>query len=457
MPVTMTHPEYRKWEPDWIKCRDAYNGQRDIKAKGPQYLPRLTGQTDSEYKAYKERALFYAITSKTVGAMLGMAISKPPVLKYPKGMEYYFEERSGIQFHETMSTSIAENLLMGRFGALVDRPKEGGRPYIRYYLAEDILNWKTDMNGDPYLVVLREYAYTDETDDRFNQDTCLVYRVLELVNGKYVQTLYDEKGGYTGEVVPTNTGKTMSFIPFFVLNPFGVGFETTKPPMLDIVDINISHYRTSADLEHGRHFTGLPTPVVIGVAPDTKLKIGSMTAWVLPDPSCDAKFLEFTGQGLQSLEKAMEEKQAQLASLSARLLDNSSNGSEAADTVKLRYMSETASLASIIRADEAFLNSVFKAIAIMEELNPNEVSILLDKEFLNTRLNAQEILKLTESFLQGGMSAEAYVFNLRRGDALPADRSDEDEIKAAQEARQKVIDAAEAAAKKAAATGGPTN
>lgn len=457
MPISSVHPEYNKRIPEWIKCRDAFEGQAEIKRKGVKYLPRLSEQTDDEYSAYKERALFYSITSKSVAAMVGIAMSKPPVLKYPKEMKAYFEENSGIQFYEIWSNSLSEDLLMGRYGVLVDRPLTGGMPRTRGYVAEDILNWVEDDEGRPVLIVLREEIYEQSISDKYCYEKKCIYRELEIVGGVYVQRVLDEQGQPIKELMPVNTGKPMSFIPFFVVNPFGIGMGTTKPPVLDIAEINISHYRTSADLEHGRHFTGLPTPVVTGVAPDTKLKIGSMTAWVLPDAQSDAKYLEFTGQGLQSLEKALQEKQAQLASLSARLLDNSGNGSEAVEAVKLRYMSETASLASIVRAVEALLNLCFKCIATMEDLDPNEVSIILDKELLNTRLSSTDILKLTESFLRGGMSAETYVFQLRRGDVIAAHRSDEEEVKAAQEARQAVLDAEKAAAQKAAQpTGGPS-
>lgn len=446
MPITNYHPEYNHWHGEWKKCRDAYDGQTAVKKGGIAYLPKLSDQSDEDYKAYKDRALYYSITSKSVSGMVGMATVKPPVLKYPRQMAHYFEESSGIQFWEMFFASVSENLIMGRYGVLIDRPLNGGAPKLRGYRAEDILNWRLDFEGNPTLIVLRELLYEDVTDDKYEQNCTYVYRELELVNGEYRQTVYNEKGEIVTTIVPTNTGKPMDFLPFYIVNPFGVGFGTTKPPILDIVEINLSHYRSSADLEHGRHFTGLPTPVVIGVATDTKLKIGSMTAWVLPDKDADAKFLEFTGVGLQSLEKALSEKESQLASLSARLLDSGKNGSEAADAVRLRYMSETASLSSILRATEAFLNLMFKCIAIMEDLNQSEVSIILDKEILSTRLTSNDILKLTESFLQGGMTAETYVFNLRRGDAIAADRSDEEEIKAANEARQLVIDTAKSAA-----------
>ena len=430
MPVNSQHPEYKARAEDWIKCRDAFEGQSAIKAAGVKYLPKLSEQTTDDYNAYKTRALFYSITSKTISALVGMASSKRPIVTHPSELDKFFLDDSGVQFYEMLSQSLSENLLMGRFGVLVDRPESGGLPELVGYTAESIINWRTDEHGNPTLVVLAENVAKQESNDEFEIETEPQYRVLRLTNGVYTQSIYSEKGDFVSTVTPLNTGKTMDFIPFFVVNPFGVGFDMHKPPVLDIVEINISHYRTSADLEHGRHFTGLPVPVVSGVDSSTKLRVGSMVAWVLPDHQAKAYYLEFTGQGLISLEKALSEKQSQLASLSARLLDNSKKGSEAADTVRLRYMSETASLAAVARAVEALLNKAYKTVAIMEGLEEASVSIKLDKEFLDARLSSAELRELVGAYISGGISKETLVYNLRRGDLLSPDRKDLEEVNA---------------------------
>ena len=445
MSVGSQHPAYALRISDWQKCRDAFEGEGAVKAAGTIYLPRLTEQKDEEYTAYKTRALFYSITNKTISALVGMAVNKQPVTKYPTELSPYFVDDSGVQFNELFTQALSENLLMGRFGILVDRPEDGGAPTISSYLAESILNWRVNSQGDPILVVLKENVTQQSPDDEFELVTVTQFRVLRLttltdtnglVSSTYTQSLYGEDEEIIKTITPKNMGKTMDFIPFYIVNPFGLGFDVLKPPVLDIADINMSLYRTSADLEHGRHFTGLPVPVVSGVDGSTKLRVGSMVAWVLPDPTAKAYYLEFTGLGLKSLETALMEKQTQLASLSARLIGQSSNGSEAADTVRLRYMSETASLASVVRAVEALFNRVYGGLAIMESLDPTLVSIKMDKEFLDTRMSSNDLRELIKAYFEGGVSAETVVFNLRRGNMLPPDREDSAEIAILNEAKK---------------------
>lgn len=423
MPITDVHPYYKKYHESWIDCRDAFEGQRAVKEKGTRYLPSLTGQTQSEYDAYKERALFYSITSKTLQALTGMALDQEPDLQYPDRMESYFKEGDGIKFWELFTRTAQELLLTGRFGVLIDRPATGGKPYLVLYTTENIMNWHTQDDGTLDMVVLREIYLERDAEDPFKIVEKTRFRKLIIQDGLlWVSTYQTANGRDFTESVPTNvtnTGVAMDYIPFFCANATGLGIDPVKAPMQDIVDINYSHYRTSADLEHGRHFTGLPTPYVIGAESQSKMHIGSTSAWVIPDASATVGFLEFTGQGLSSLEKALAEKQSQLASLSARLIDNSTRGSEAAETVKLRYLSETSSLKAIVRSAQALINRVYKTIAEMEGYDANAVNITLGTNFLDTKLTAAELKAWVEAYLSGGVSKEIYIHALKSGRALP--------------------------------------
>jgi len=265
-----------------------------------------------------------------------------------------------------------------------------------------------------------------------------------MIDGAYYVYVFNEKGEQLQVITPTVNGRPMDHIPFYVINPLGVSMDVQRPPMIDIVELNLSHYRSSADLEHGRHFTGLPTPVVTGVEAGSELHIGSSKAWVIPDPQGQATYLEFTGQGLQSLEKALTEKQSQMASMSARLLDNSKRGSEAAETVKLRYMSETATLVTVVRSVQEGMAHVYAEVA--EMIGEPRPSIEMNKEFMDPKLTAQELTSLTKAYLEGAMSKETFIYNLRKGDIISSTRTDEQEL-ASLEASETARKAAEAAAR----------
>ena len=430
MPVDSTHPLYDARLTQWQKCRHAYEGEDAIKKAGVLYLPKLKGQTDEDYKAYKQRAMFYSITSKSVAAMVGMATMHPAKLKYPESMAYCFAGTKPPQFSEVFSTVLVETLLQSRCGLFIDFATDGSEPYIAIYQVEDIINWRTDAVGNVTLVVLREYF--DNPIDDYSVEKKLRIRELRMINNVYTQIIHTD-GEDDLVITPTVLGKELDSIPFYVVNPFGLGFTDNKPMMLDIANINLSHYLSSADLEHGRHFTGLPTPVVIGADSNSDLHIGSTKFLIIPDKGGDAKYLEFTGQGLQSLEKAMTEKQSQLASLSARLMDNSSRGSESTDAVKMRYMSETASLTTVLISIQTCLNTVYKKIAEFLRESIDDVQITIDTDVMDVALSATEMTALFNGYISGSISINTLIYNLRKGRRLNPDVDDATEIAAIKE------------------------
>jgi hypothetical protein len=411
------HPEYVYYRSDWDKCRDVYYGSRVVKERGEAYLPRLSEQSTEEYNLYKDRALFFSILSKTISAFVGMVMTRPPALRYPPELAGYFEDNDEHrQFYEVVTDLITELLITGRAGVMVDAPIDSGVYDIVLYNAESVINWGKNF------YVLEESYY--EQGSNFAQELKVKERILLLNDGVYQQVLASD-----GSIItPTIKGRALNFIPFQLVTPTGMSHVIQKPPLLDIVDINISHYRTSADLEHGRHFTGLPTPVLIGADANVKLRVGSTSAWVLPDVNSDAKYLEFTGVGLGALERALVEKQTQMASLSARMLDNSRYGSEAVDTVRLRYMSEVAGLTTLVRTVESVLTKSYRFIAESLGANPDEVYISFNKDFLDDRLTTREVLDLVSAYQTGGINAQTLVYNLKRGDVLSPEDSDLDII-----------------------------
>lgn len=422
------HPVYARMCADYQTVRDCFIGSSAVKAAADRYLPKLSGQSMLDYENYKRRALFFPITGKTTSTLVGFATSQEPEVKFPPEMAPLFKDDQGsYQFTEFYVRCLQENLLMGRYGVLIDAPISGAPlPKLITYAAEDIVNWFTDESGNLIWILLREMPLVQDPKNKFKLVQTVQYRYLSIETGVYTVVVYDkEMKPISPEIRPTFRGQTINFIPITIFGASGVHVDVDMPPMLDIATINISHYLNSADLEWGRHFTGLPTPVVIGVDTGEKMMIGGTSAWVLPNPEADAKYLEFLGQGLGSLENAMKEKVSLMATMSARLVDSSTKGSEATETVRLRYMSETASLKHLVIATEAGLNLVYTQYAQL--MNFTRPTISLNKEILVTRLTAGELKELFQAHMNGQMSKENLIWNLRRSGLIDPTRTDEEE------------------------------
>lgn len=424
------HRAYLRALPDYKKVRDCFDGERAIKEAGQLYLPMLKAQDPIDYENYKYRALFFPITSKTCAAMVGMATSKAPKVDYPTELEPYFvDSGSSFQFTESYVSIFSEVILMGRYGYLIDAPSDSEGPaFFSPYRAENIVNWDHDLiTGELNMLLLRECIVVPGPQ-QFETIEKVRFRHCFVENGVYHVQTYDEDMKPDGvQITPMFSGSSIDFVPFVCFGASGVHMDVDKPPMLDIATINISHYLTSADLEWGRHIVGLPTPVVSGVDTATKLHIGGTAAWILPNAEAKAYYLEFIGEGLSSLEKAMSEKVSLMATISARLVDHSSRGSEAAETVRLRYMSESASLIQMINAIESGLIQLYAMLAKLRKASSNP-TIKFSKEILGSGMTFKDLEIIFEGYLKGLVSKESLLYNLRRMDAIDPHRTDDQEL-----------------------------
>lgn len=438
MPVSSTHPEYQRYQHRWQSCRIAVEGSDAVKHAGEQFLPRLSGQDDPDYEAYKMRALFYGASDRTVKGLSGAVLRKTPTMKWPDALAALKEKIGGPGADLTLVTkkSLEEILTTGRVGLYVDAPTEpNSDPYICIYYAENIINWKyEDVDGEYTLtmVVLREEEWEAAEDDEFYLECHTYFRVCELVDGKYQVRVFEEvevqdngeaKLEYKGGEVVTPSkvgGGGFDFIPFLFVNPSSVTADIEKPPIGDLVDVNFSHYRTSADLEHGRHFVSLPTAYIVG-AGDQKvtMQIGSAVAWMIPEPTAKVGYLEFSGEGLSSLRDGLNEKQQQMAVLGARLLEEQKKDAEAADTVKLRHAGEQSLLAGIAGSLSNALTQALRWIAFWKGRPDDSIYIKLNQDFNLAGISSDTLRSLMEGLQNGDVSFDTFFFNCERGELYP--------------------------------------
>jgi len=453
MPVDTLHPDYEANAAKWKRCLASIEGQDAIHEGRETYLPRLSGQDDAQYKAYLGRALFYNAVGRTLDGMTGLIFRKEPQVTLPAGLEFAQEDmdKAGTSLLGFSETIVDHIMSVGRVGVLVDYPKTdvpvttvgeaqslGLRPYASIYSALAIINWEAGAYDQLNKVVLAEHISSIDPKDEFKTVVTPQWRVLDLFEGKYrvriIQKDEHKKDVLIDEYYPMMNNQPLKFIPFYIYSAIGKSVSIKKPPLIDMVDVNLSHYKTTADYEHGLHFTGLPTPVVTGYdvktndkgIPTETLSIGSSTAWVFPSKDAKASYLEFTGQGLQQLSKALEEKEAKLASLGARMLAPEKRMAEAAETAAINRSGENSVLASIAYAASELLEEVMQVISQWAGVSGN-IEIHLNTDYLPVGMTAQDLAELVKAWQAGGISFETMHYNLVRGEIMPADVTAEEE------------------------------
>jgi hypothetical protein len=436
--------------PRWRRCRDVTTGQDAVHAAGEAYLPKLKDQDDKEYRAYLGRATFYNATWRTVAGLVGMLFRQPPKLEVPPVVEPLLDDvtMSGVPFLLFAESVCEEAMKLGRVGILVDYPEasvvnmtmadaaaQNLRPMMQLYRAEAIINWKVarvDNVWQLVMVVLREHEAI--SIDEFTQKYEDRYRVLDLIDRRYRVRMFKRDGAadvLLSEVYPFMGGKPLNFIPFTFLGTDDVTPEVDDPPLIDLVNVNLSHYRNTADLEHGAHFTGLPTPWIAGWQPDAageKLYIGSSSAWTFKSKDAKAEFLEFKGEGLKTLVDLIDDKELQMSVLGARMLEPQKRGVEAAETVAVHRKGEESMLSSAAQAISLGVERALEWFAYWAGAGEDaEVTFELNRDFYPQAMTPQELTALVGAWQSGAISDQTLFDNLKQGEVISEDVKFEDE------------------------------
>ena len=366
MKIDARNKQYEQYAPKWQRCRDAAAGGDEVKGRGAAYLPELSGQDTSEYSAYQMRADWYGATSRTIQGLTGAVFRREPQTIYPTAGQVLLDDvtltgRSAVQVAGQLLDEIET---VGRVGLYVDYPRGPDaepRPYWVVAPAERVINWGTDrIAGRSVLswVVIEESVSVPTEGDRYTTEAVDQWRVLELDEAGLYRKGDDPEQKFVefDRVEPLRRGERLSFIPFLFINPSDLLPDVDRPPLLDLVDINLSHYRTSADLEHGRHYTGL-------------------------EQKADA---------------------------------------EAAETVRLRQAGQSATMARIVDTlDEALTRAAGWLLwwggGVAVPNPPSEqVAFMLNRDLIGVRATLSDIQGIVQAFQGGLMSFETSYYNLER-------------------------------------------
>ena len=454
--TTQTHDDYGVYLPIWTKCRDTRGGEDSVKAAGETYLPRLDGQTDTQYEAYKMRSRFFNAFGKTIDGHLGLATRKQIMMEVPPASEELLEnvDRKGNTLEEYIKAVLADTLEVNRGGTLVDYPvvqdgetqadAAGKNPYFVYYKAEHIRDWRYDESNQLVYVLLREELPKEERN--LQNGIRYRYRELKLEDGRYTQTLtVDGEEGAREAVTPQMDFKALDAIPF-VFHQSKTDNDIQAPLLIDLVNLTLSHYRLKADHAHALHYAALPTPWITGVDSDSKdspTTIGPQTVWKISAPEAKVGMLEFTGQGVAAIKEELTSMEDQMAILGSRVL-LPEMAEHTATASKLRSISETSDLANTVLTLEKQFNQLLEILLSWAGI-AGEVEVDMPTDFMPTEMDAPMITAMVGAWQQGAFDFDTLVKNFQKAEIIEADTNME-EMKAAiaDEDEQRVLNAAKA-------------
>lgn len=424
MPVNSTSHDYE----DYRKVADFteifYAGEVAIKKAGVKLVPKLSGQSDAEYKAYLDRAPIFSAVPRTVSALISTAFKKEPVFKLPPKLEYLRTDctGTGVPLLAFTMQILRELLVTGRSGILVDLPREGGSPFLIGYDGDDILNYSQDE--EPF-VVLENETMVRNPDDKFDIVEKEGWRELSVEGGEYIVRLWEanEKGEpfVAEETRPLRFGRPLTEIPFVPVNTYGTDFSITEPPMLPLAQISHKHLLAACDYALALHVACCPSVLIyadIDKEEFGEFKLGPSACHILPAGS-KAEWLEFSGQGITPLQLALDRYENMMGALGARLLMGQDASSEKAAGVHSRDQIANSVLTSVLTSLELALTKVLKIVAHWSGVEEDETLCSLNKELFNTVMDANMVNALVTAYMNNAIDIDVLYHNLQEGAFLP--------------------------------------
>lgn len=433
--VRTEHREYIANKGKWKRVRHAVSG--DMK----EFLRNVgANESDKEYgalrqKEYADGAIVYNFTKRTLAGMVGSVMRKDPEQSFPTAMDYLKDDAdgSGVGLWQHAQDTLMEIDSVGRGGLLVDAPvadiatmaqQNAGKlnPIIAFYTTENVVNWKLRRVGSVnkfQMVVLREpYEYNDSPDE-FSTLMGEQYRVLDIdENGNYRQRVYRfDNGGTLQDGVqafyPQLNNVPKGEIPFTFVGASNNDSTVDDAPLLPLAELNIGHYRNSADNEENLFVV---SQAMLVIAPSDKI---SPEQWIELNPNGvkfgarrgvnvgfqgDAKLIQ--AAATNALDMALTKKEQQAIQIGAQLITPTTQIT--AESARLQRGADTSVMATIARNVSKAYEDCLKWVAQMMGLPDGDIEFKLNMEFFLQPMTAQDRQQWAADVQAGNFPLEAY-------------------------------------------------
>lgn len=443
MTVSSTHPSYDEHVLRWQLVRDVVNS--NVK----QYIKPVDPSDPTRNTRYRDDAQFTNFTGRTKNGLVGAVFRKNVSVDLPLPIQYLKWDSTG--YGTTMSKLAqevtGEVLQSGRYGLLVDYPASRDgltaeevanlnlAARIVRYKAESIINWHITIdNGLPTLslVVLKEFTFKLQ-DDGFTWDKEVQYRVLQMSDGRYVQSLYNEQEELVNIYEPRKSdGSFWEFIPFVFVGAEDNDEIIDPAPLYDLAMLNIGHLRNSADYEESVHITGQPTLIVstslsteeFAAANPGGVIIGARRGHNLGEGG-SAQFLQASPN--QLADEAMRRKEEQAVMIGARLITPAAQN-ETVDAARMRHSGETSVLQIIAQnVEDALIKCCEYALMFMSVNTSDEsIEVEVNKEFFDSPLDPNMVMAQLQLFNNGIIAKQDVRKLLRQHGTIDEERTDEE-------------------------------
>ena len=422
---------------DWKVMAAVTNGTNYIRDLADLYLPQEPREDDDAWQTRINRSVLSPYTSRLIETAAGAVLRKPIHIE---GDPYWSEiaqniDGIGSNMNEYARRALVSSLTYGHSAILVDFPAAtearnlaeeramGRRPYFVHIDAPQIWGWRKDSTNRLVQIRLHDYEYRPLND--FGEEQVEVMRVL--YPGRYdLYTLGQETVSFE-----KSNGYSLNTIPVVPIYSNRRNVLVSQPPLLDIANLNITHYQRQSDLIHALHIAAMPTLVLEGVSQDSSEATIGVNYALGMEPGHKAYYVQSDATSFDAQMNELQSLEAQMSTLGITKLFGQKFVAESAEAKRIDQAQSNSVLAIISQELESSLNQAFKLAAEYVGMEPPVITI--DRDFDYYRLIGQDVAVLSQLNQSGKLSDETLLKILQHGEILPEDVKVADELERIQQ------------------------
>ena len=430
--VESPNTAYVNMEPHWLLIEALLQGTYGIRKGHRKYLPQEPRELDEAYDNRLMRSTLAPYYVRLERMLAGMLTRKPVRLEDVSDVvtEQLFDvDLQGNDLNIWTYETARKCIRYGHVGVLVDAPKAGdnGRPYWTQYTPRDILGWRSEIkNGNQELTQLRLMEQITVPDGLYGEKQ--VQQVRVLTPGAFEIHQKDKKGDF----VLVDEGTTsLSDIPFSVAYSNRVGVLESRPPLADIAELNLKAYQVQSDLDNQLHISAVPMLAIFGFPQSAEeISAGPGEAMALPE-GASAQYIEPSGNSYDAQFRRLDQIANQINELGLAAVLGQKLSAETAEAKRIDRSQGDSTMMVIAQQMQDLVDNCLRYHAqYMQQTQAG--SSLINRDFLSTRLEPQEIQSLLQLYTAGTITQETLLNQLSAGEILGDDFDVDEELDATQ-------------------------
>lgn len=417
-------------EPHWLLIETLLQGTYGIRKKHRKYLPQEPRELDEAYDNRLIRSVLAPFYVRLERMLAGMLTRKPVRLNDVSDMirEQLFDvDLEGNDLNVWTYETARKCIRYGHVGVLVDAPQAGqnGRPYWISYTPRQILGWRAEVkDGKQVLTQLRLLEQTVVPDGLYGEKE--IEQVRVLTPGAFELHRKNKQGAF--EVIEEGT-TSLSEIPFAVAYSNRVNLLESRPPLDDIAELNLKQYQVQSDLDNQLHISAVPMLAIYGFPQSAEeISAGPGEALALPE-SARSEYIEPAGNSYAAQFQRLDQIASQINELGMAAVLGQKLSAETAEAKRIdRSQGDSAMMVVAQQMQDLIDNCLVFHGQYLQDSNPG--SSFVNRDFLSTRLEPQEIQALLQLYTAGTITQKTLLDQLAEGEVLGDDFDVDEELEA---------------------------